>query len=183
MNENRGRLTIPTDAEYIEETKRLMDYWGADAVRDCDGVSFPADVKQFNSEVYKAYFIVREDHAYAKAHREYWQNVALSSEFAVAKGETFSVDLMAQTLRERLSPNPERLREFWQVWDRTAGVLHDDWDYDGENTVNIRGAIPYHTYSVNYFAKNCWDPVQIYNYHANCWTPVSARDILSLRRH
>lgn len=34
---SKGRITIPTDAGFVEETKRIMKEWGADAVRDCDG--------------------------------------------------------------------------------------------------------------------------------------------------
>lgn len=35
----KGRITIPTDESYVEDTKRIADLWGADAVRDCDGVN------------------------------------------------------------------------------------------------------------------------------------------------
>ena len=49
---SKGRVTIPTDANFVDGTKKLLQYWGADAVRDCDGVSLPADVKQFGSDVY-----------------------------------------------------------------------------------------------------------------------------------
>ena len=37
----RGRVTIPTDMDIIEDTIRLSEQWGADAVRDCDGTDFP----------------------------------------------------------------------------------------------------------------------------------------------
>ena len=108
----RGRLTIPTDADYAEGTKKFIKEWGADAVRDCDGVSLPEDVKQFGCEVYKAYFIVREDHAYAKAHEEYWQNAALMSQRKVATGDTLTIDLLADTFREGFRVNTDRLKEF-----------------------------------------------------------------------
>lgn len=166
----KGRLTIPTDETYVEGTKKFIKYWNADAVRDCDGVSLPADVKQFGTEVYKAYFIVREDHEYAKTHPQYWQNAALISGRYIAKSKQLDVDLMADTFREAFAVNPERHREFWQVMDRTTGELHEDWEYLGDNIVRISNAKKYHEYTVNFFAKNCWDPVQIYNYHVNNWT-------------
>ena len=56
---SKGRVTIPTDANFVDGTKKLLQYWGADAVRDCDGVSLTADVQLFGCEVYMAYFIVR----------------------------------------------------------------------------------------------------------------------------
>ena len=37
----KGRITIPTDESYVEGTKKIADLWGADAVRDCDGVKLP----------------------------------------------------------------------------------------------------------------------------------------------
>ncbi|MGN1052174.1 MAG: 1,3-beta-galactosyl-N-acetylhexosamine phosphorylase N-terminal domain-containing protein [Candidatus Scatosoma sp.] len=32
-----GRVTIPTDENYVEGTKIIAEKWGADAVRDCGG--------------------------------------------------------------------------------------------------------------------------------------------------
>ena len=37
----KGRVTIPTDENYVEGTKKIADLWGADAVRDCDGTHLP----------------------------------------------------------------------------------------------------------------------------------------------
>ena len=31
----KGRITIPTDVNYIEGTKKLADLWGADALLEC----------------------------------------------------------------------------------------------------------------------------------------------------
>lgn len=35
--QQRGRVTIPTDVDVVPETLTLMERWGADAIRDCDG--------------------------------------------------------------------------------------------------------------------------------------------------
>lgn len=166
----KGRITIPTDADYVEGTKKFLEYWGADAIRDCDGVSLPSDLKQFDSDVYKAYFIVREDHEYAKNHPEFWQNAALVTERYTAKSDVLEIDLLKNTFKESLAVNTERMREFWQVIDRTTGRIHEKWEYLGDNVIRINGCEKYHEYTVNFFAKNCWDPVQIYNYHVNGWT-------------
>ena len=40
----KGRVTIPTDVDIIEETKKIMKLWGADAVRDCDGTDMPKEI-------------------------------------------------------------------------------------------------------------------------------------------
>lgn len=165
---SKGFVTIPTDESFAEETKRFIELWGADAVRDCDGVSLPKDLKQFGTDVYKAYFIVREDHEYAKAHPEYWQNVALTTKRRTAFSEEISFELLEGLFKESLAVNEES-KSYWQVFDRTTGELHSDWKYSG-GKVSVFNCRKFHEYTVNFFAKNTWDPVQIYNYHVNNWT-------------
>ena len=43
MQENNltGRLTLPTDVDMVDETIRLKNLLGADALRDCDGTDMP----------------------------------------------------------------------------------------------------------------------------------------------
>ena len=55
-----GRVTIPTDESFVEGTKEIMQKWGADAVRDCDGTRLPTNAKELG-KVYNTYFIVRGD--------------------------------------------------------------------------------------------------------------------------
>lgn len=169
---NKGFVTVPTDATFVEGTKKYIEMWGADAVRDCDGVSLPKNVKDFNCEVYKAYFIVREDHEYAKAHKQYLQNVALISDRHTAFSNELKIDLLENIFKESIEVNEDRKEIYWQVYDRTAGVLHKDWEYLGNNIVLIKNAIKFHEYTVSFFGKNIWDPVQIYNYHSNNWKDV-----------
>ena len=38
-----GRVTIPTDVDVVKETIELVDRWGADAIRDCDGTDYPEE--------------------------------------------------------------------------------------------------------------------------------------------
>ena len=35
----RGRVTIPTDVDVVPETLEILERWGADAIRDCDGTT------------------------------------------------------------------------------------------------------------------------------------------------
>ncbi len=41
MSQNKGRVTIPTDLDVVPETLEMIEEWGADAIRDCDGTEFP----------------------------------------------------------------------------------------------------------------------------------------------
>ena len=67
MSQNKGRVTIPTDVDVIQETLNLAERWGADAVRDCDGTDFPVELKDAGMKVYSTYYTTRKDNAWAKA--------------------------------------------------------------------------------------------------------------------
>ena len=43
----KGRVTIPTDLDVVAETKELLECWGADAIRDCDGTDYPEELKKY----------------------------------------------------------------------------------------------------------------------------------------
>ena len=44
MSITKGRVTIPTNLDVVPETIELMNRWGADAIRDCDGTEFPKEL-------------------------------------------------------------------------------------------------------------------------------------------
>ena len=62
-----GRVTIPTDVDVVPETLELLKRWGADAIRDCDGTDYPAELKSVNAKVYSYYYTTRKDIAWARA--------------------------------------------------------------------------------------------------------------------
>ena len=173
----KGFVTIPTDSTFIEETKEMIEFWGADAIRDCDGVSLPKDLKQFGTDVYKAYFIVREDHEYAKKHPEYLQCSALSSKRVLATSNKLEINIMEDYFDGEFEVLEKDYKKYWQVFDRTSGEEIKDFEYLGNNIVLINNTVPFHQYSVNFFAKIIWDPVQIYNYHVNNWTCEKDMDL------
>lgn len=77
MDNNRGRVTIPTDLDVIKETLDIMKEWGADAIRDCDGTEFPQELKNTGAKIYATYYTTRKDNAWAKAHPEEIQQIIL----------------------------------------------------------------------------------------------------------
>ena len=85
---------------------------------------------------------------------------------------SLEIDLLESLFSESLEVNLERYKHFWQVYDRTTGELVSDWEYLGNNKVKINNTVPYHEYTVNFFARSLWDPVQIYNYFSNDWKDV-----------
>ena len=63
-----GRVTIPTDLDVIKETLDIMDVWGADAIRDCDGTEFPEELKKTGAKIYATYYTTRSGGNTADVH-------------------------------------------------------------------------------------------------------------------
>ncbi len=173
----KGRITIPTDAGFVEGTKKYVEKWGADAVRDCDGTELPENAGELAKKVYKTYFVSRGDNDFAYAHDEYLQNIALITERVTATDSTLDIDLMKGFFDEQVRVNPENHKKYWQVFDRTTGEKTDDWEYLGDNVLRVYNAKKYHEYTVNFFGKNLWNSTQVYNYTCNGWTITKDRDV------
>lgn len=163
----KGRVTIPTDETFVEETKRIADLWGSDAVRDCDGVSLPKNAKELADKVYNTYFIVRGDNEWGRKHPEEAQRIFLESKRVTATEETLTITVSDGFLLDEIDPDLTNL-DRWQVFDRTTNTEVKDFTVNGHN-VTIK-TIPYHEYSVDFLARITWHPVQIYNYLTNNWT-------------
>ena len=167
---SKGRVTIPTDENYVEGTKKIAALWGADAVRDCDGTHLPKNAKELADKVYNTYFVVRGDNAWAEKHMDELQNVLLMSDRVTATDSVLKIDLLKGYFKQQLKVNPENPHKYWQVFDRTSGEEITSWTFDGEECVIIENAKPFHEYTVNFFALNIWDSTQMYNYVTNGWT-------------
>lgn len=166
-----GRVTIPTDRNYVEGTKTIMKRWGADAVRDCDGTELPENPQELSEKVYETYFVTRGDVAFAKANPEELQHFFLMSERFLAEKDELTVCPAKGYFSEQIKPDysSESLKH-WQVIDRTAGKVHTDWSADEKkDCVCIRRAKPFHEYTVSFLAHNVWDSTQMYNYITNGW--------------
>ena len=165
----KGRVTIPTDENYVEGTKKIADLWGADAVRDCDGTHLPKNALEIADKVYNTYFVVRGDNAWADKHTDELQSVLLMTNYCLATEETLVIDLLKGYSHDQLGVNEENPKKYWQVFDRTTEEEVFTWEYIGGGQVRIDGAKPYHEYTVSFFAVNLWDSTQMYNYITNNW--------------
>ena len=174
----KGRVTIPTDENFVEGTKKYVKRWGADAVRDCDGTELPKNVGELAEKVYKTYFVVRGDNDFAYESDAHMQNIALISERATAFSERLEIDLLKSLFPEQIKVNTTDYKKYWQVYDRTTGeeIPTSDWEYIGNNTVVVNKAKKMHEYTVNYFGYSLWDATQVYNYTCNGWTITKDRD-------
>ena len=80
----RGRVTIPTDVDVVPQTLELYERWGADAIRDCDGTDFPAELREVGAKVYSTYYTTRKDNAWAKANPDEVQQCYIMTAFTMA---------------------------------------------------------------------------------------------------
>lgn len=165
----KGRVTISTDENYVEGTKKIAALWGADAIRDCDGTHLPKNALEIADKVYNTYFVVRGDNAWADKHTDELQSVLLMTEYELATGDSLTIDLLKGYSCDQLGINEENPKKYWQVFDRTSGEEIFDWEHVGGGQVCVHGTKPYHEYTVNFFAKNLWDSTQMYNYITNNW--------------
>ena len=94
QNKNYGRVTIPTDLDVVPETLEIMKRWGADAIRDCDGTDFPAELQNQDAKIYSTYYTTRKDNAWAKANPDEVQQCYIMTGFRTATGSTLSIKLM-----------------------------------------------------------------------------------------
>lgn len=167
-----GRLTLPTDVDMVEETIRLKELLGADALRDCDGTTMPDQLLNLDGKVYATYYTTRKDNEWAEKNPEEIQQEYLISDRVTAKGETLRIKLMKGFHTEQLKVNTiDDPKEWWEVIDRTtaAVVPVDRWNYDPETGEVVIVTVPYHQYTVSFLAFLIWDPVHMYNFITNDW--------------
>ncbi len=168
-----GRVTIPTDLDVVPETLEILKRWGADAIRDCDGTDFPAELQNQNAKIYSTYYTTRKDNAWARANPDEIQQCYIMTGFHTATGDTLAIPLMQGISPELMEVNTrDDIARWWEVMDRTAGepVHVDFWHYEKETgSVVIEKAVPFHEYTVSFLAYLIWDPVHMYNAVTNGW--------------
>ncbi|MBR2894576.1 MAG: 1,3-beta-galactosyl-N-acetylhexosamine phosphorylase, partial [Oscillospiraceae bacterium] len=172
-NKKYGRVTIPTDLDVVPETLEIMKRWGADAIRDCDGTDFPAELRDQDAKIYSTYYTTRKDNAWAKANPDEVQQCYIMTGFHTASADTLSIELMKGISPELMEVNTrDDIKRWWEVMDRTTGevVPCDKWDYNAETgCVVIKAPDLYHEYTVAFLAYLIWDPVHMYNAVTNNW--------------
>ncbi len=170
----KGRVTIPTDVDVVPETLELLQRWGADAIRDCDGTDYPEELKSVDAKVYSTYYTTRKDNDWARANPDEVQQCYVMTGFHTAAGGPLSIPLMQGVSPELMEVNTrDDVKRWWEVVDRTTGqpIPADAWSYDGATgCVVIHSPRPFHEYTVSFLAYLIWDPVHMYNAVTNGWT-------------
>ena len=184
--EMKGRVTIPTDVDVVPETLELVKRWGADAIRDCDGTDYPAQLRDVDAKVYSTYYTTRKDNTWAKANPDEIQQMYIMTPFYNAAGNELSIHLMNHLYPDMLKVNSrDDITRWWEVIDRTTGevVPPAQWEYSEETgDVTIHETIAFHDYTVNFLAYIMWDPVHMYNAVTNDWKDVEKQITFDVRQ-
>ena len=182
----KGRVTIPTNLDVVPQTLEILDEWGADAIRDCDGTEFPKELKDTGSKIYATYYTTRKDNEWAKAHPEEIQQMYIMTSFHTATEDKLKIHLMDHLYPDVLAVNTrDDIYRWWEVIDRTTGepVSTELWSYDEETgNVVIRAAKLFHEYTVSFLAYIMWDPVHMYNAVVNDWKDVEPQITFDVRQ-
>ena len=173
MPKTTGRVTLPSEGNFLNETKEMMARWGADALRDSDGTKLPEDIKALDAKIYTTYFVARGHNEFATKHMEECQQMYLMSRRVTAVEETVDIPFMEGYFEQQVTPDyVHDCKKWWEVIDRTSGeiVAVKDWDIDEtSHTVTIKNASPFHEYTVSFLVFALWDPTQMYNHITNNW--------------
>ena len=173
MSKTKGRVTLPSESNFLKETQEMLDRWGADALRDSDGTKLDDATKALDARIYTTYFVARGHNEFAKEHMDECQQMLLMSRHNTALDSSLSIDFMEGYYREQIIPDYiHDPRKWWEVIDRTTGeiVPVSNWTVDTENNlVTITDAVPFHEYTVSFFVYAIWDPTQMYNHITNNW--------------
>ena len=182
----KGRVTIPTDVDVVPETLELVERWGADAIRDCDGTDYPEELKKVDAKVYATYYTTRKDNEWAKANPDEIQQMYIMTSVRTATKGELSIHLMDNLYPDMLKVNShDNIKRWWEVIDRTTGevVPVTEWSYSEETgDVTIRPAKPFHDYTVSFLAYIMWDPVHMYNAVTNDWQGVEKQITFDVRQ-
>ena len=173
MAKTKGRVTLPSEANFLNETQEMLERWGADALRDSDGTKLDDDIKALDAKIYTTYFVARGHNEFAEKHMEECQQLYLMSRHNTAVDEQLSIAFMEGYYQEQVIPDYlHDPKKWWEVIDRTTGevVSADDWEIDTkEHCVIVKHPEPFHEYTVSFLVYAIWDPTQMYNHITNDW--------------
>lgn len=173
MSQTKGRVTLPSESNFVKETQEILERWGADAIRDSDGTKLDEDIKALDAKIYTTYFVARGHNEFAEKHMEECQQLYLMSKHNLATETTLEITFMDGYYQEQVIPDYiHHEKKWWEVIDRTTQMVVpvEDWRLNKErHSVLVKNAIPFHEYTVSFLAYAIWDPTQMYNHITNQW--------------
>ena len=105
MAKTKGRVTLPSEAGFIKETKEMLTRWGADALRDSDGTKLDPEIKKLDAKIYTTYFVARGHNEFAEAHMEECQQLYLMSRRCTAARREVRISFLEGYYGEQVVPD------------------------------------------------------------------------------
>jgi len=169
-----GFITLPAEVGEEKMVVELARKWGADAIRDSDGTELSQEMLDMGLEVYSTTCLVRAEQTYPRRHRDQLPQKFLMSDPVTATSTRLVIDPMSGFYREKyVIDRKHDAKKYWEVIDRTTGriVKPSQWALSLKTgKVTIRGAVPFHVYTVNFLVFQIWDTTSMYNHLTNNWT-------------
>ena len=176
-----GRITLPSEENFYDETIELIDRLGVDVLRDSDGTKLTDDLKSLDGiSVYTKYLTARGYNEFANEHKKEITRFYLMSEFVTATSEETKIEFAKEYFDQQIQPDYDHdPKVWWEVIDRTTGDIVDpsEWEIDKDNNIAIIKTKAFHEYTVSFLAYCIWDPVHMYNFITNDWSDTVAHAI------
>lgn len=173
MGKTTGRVTLPGESNFLEETKDLLHRWGADAIRDSDGTKLDIATRSLDAKIYTTYFVARGHNEFAQQHMDECQQIYLMSAYTLAVKKDVVIPFAEKYFDQQIKPDYDHdPKQWWEVMDRTSGKVVDpkDWEIDEEHHhITVHHCDKFHEYTVSFLAYILWDPTQMYNHITNNW--------------
>lgn len=173
MSKQKGGFTLPGESGYEKLTLKMAEKWGADVIRDSDGTVLSDEIVHAGYGIYSTICIIRDHNEWARKNPDKLQQTFLCTPAKVAEGEEVAIPLMESFFEEQFRVNDTKAAfKYWEVYDRTINEKVDSskWDYDkGACKVTIKGAVPFHKYTVSFLAYRIWEEISMYNHTTNHW--------------
>ena len=164
-----GGFTLPGESGFEALTLRLAEKWGADCIRDSDGTQLSPEILSSGLPIYSTICLVRSVNEWAKQNPDKLQRNFLITRPYLAEGDSLEIDPLDGYFRQQFMIQPaDDPKEFWQVYDRTTGLLTDRWTWDGQK-VRILDTEFGHLYTVSFLATRVWEEISMYNHITNDW--------------
>lgn len=170
MGKTTGGFTLPGESGYEELTLELAKKWGADVIRDSDGTELSSEIVNSGYGIYSTICIIRDHNEWARKNMDKLQSTILQSFPVIATGSSVEIRLLDGYFEEQFTVNDSAdSLKYMQVFDRTENKEFTDWRYEN-GKVFIKNAVPFHKYTVNFFAWRIWEEISMYNHVTNHWT-------------
>jgi hypothetical protein len=182
-------VTLPVETGQEAKVIELIEKWGADAIRDCDGTQLSNDLLTLGLDVYSTICLVRADQEWTKKNHDCLPMKFLMSTPTSAQDSFLEVDLMQHYFSDKYKINSDdNPKKYWQVFNRTTGqeLPVEKWSFDkATGKVLITDAQAYHLYTVNFMVYQIWDSVSMYNHLSNGWAidPIVSVDPFSQKAY